>query len=100
MAEEVLVVDSVEENAKVVLEVKEAVVLHQEEKAEEILAEEKVDSEATEDQLQKEKVDSEEKEVVLLQEENQVLLKELQDVLKVLVMNQDQKDQEEVNLFR
>ena len=97
MAEEILVVDLAEENAKVVLEVKEAVVLHQEEKAEEILAEEKVDSEATEDQLLKEKADSEEKEVVLLQEENQVLLKELQDVLKVLVMNQDQKDQEEVN---
>ncbi len=67
MAEEILVVDLAEENAKAVLEVKEAVVLHQEEKAEEILAEEKVDSEATEDELLKEKADSEEKEVVLLQ---------------------------------
>ncbi len=93
--------DSAGQNAKVVLEAKEAVDLHLEKKAEEILAEEKVVSEATEIVLLlNEKVDSEEKEVVLLQEENLALLKELQDVLKVLVMNQDQKDQEEVNLFR
>lgn len=52
-------------------------------------------SEVTETQLQ-EKAVSEAKEALLLEEK--VLLTELQDVLKVLVIHQDQEDQEETNI--
>ena len=76
------------------LEVLAVEVLLQEEK-ETLLQEEKADSVATETQLQ-EREDSEAKEVVL-QEEKVVQQTELQDVLKVLVIHQDQEDQEETN---
>ena len=77
------------------LEVLAVEVLLQEEKAT-LLQEEKADSVATETQLQ-EKEDSEAKEVVL-QEEKVVQQKEPQDVLKVLVIHQDQEDREETNI--
>ena len=86
---------------EVILEVQlqeEKVVLLQEEKvqadleATEILLQEKVVLEATETQLQ-EKVVSEAR----LQEAKVVLI-ELQDVLKALVIHQDQEDQEETNI--
>jgi hypothetical protein len=51
-------------------------------------------------QLLKEKVALEAKEAVLLQEEKADFQTERQDVLKVQEMLQDQKDQEEVNIFR
>ncbi len=73
----------------------------QEEK-EALLHDVKVVLEATEIQLQ-EKVVSEATEVQLLQEEvkeeKAEFLKERQDVLRALVIHQDQEDQEETNTF-
>jgi hypothetical protein len=96
--EEVLVEVLVVEDAKVALTVKEVVLL-QEEKVVEMAV-----SEAIEAQLLKEKVVSEVKEavkeVVLHQEEKADFQIERLDVLKVLEMLQDQKDLEEVNIFR
>jgi hypothetical protein len=96
--EEVLVEVLVVEDAKVALTVKEVVLL-QEEKVVEMAV-----SVAIEAQLLKEKVVSEVKEavkeVVLHQEEKADFQIERLDVLKVLEMLQDQKDREEVNIFR
>ena len=88
MVEILVVVDLVEE---VQLQ-EEKVALHQDVKA---------DLEATEIQLQ-EKVVSEAKEVRLqeeVKEEKEEFLKERQDVLRALVIHQDQEDQEETNTF-
>jgi hypothetical protein len=96
--EEVLVEVLVVEDAKVAITVKEVVLL-QEEKVVEMAV-----SVAIEAQLLKEKVVSEVKEavkeVVLHQEEKADFQIERLDVLKVLEMLQDQKDREEVNIFR
>ena len=78
--------------AEEVLLQEEKEVLHQDVKA---------DIEATEIQLQ-EKVVSEAIEVRLqeeVKEEKAEFLKERQDVLKALVIHQDQEDQEETNTF-
>ena len=97
ITEEVLV-DLVAEEAQL-QEEKEA--LLQEEKvlavdleAIETQLQEKVVSEATEDLLQEEKVVFH-----LTDQEPKVHLKEPQDVLRALVMHQDQEDQEETNIF-
>jgi hypothetical protein len=82
------------EDAKVALTAKEVVLL-QVEKVVEMAV-----SVAIEVQLLKEKVALEAKEAVLLQEEKADFQIERRDVLKVLEMLQDQKDQEEVNIFR
>lgn len=92
--EEVLAEALVVEDAKVALTAKEVVLL-QEEKVVEMAV-----SVAIEVQLLKEKVALEAKEAVLLQEEKADFQTERQDVLKVQEMLQDQKDQEEVNIFR
>jgi hypothetical protein len=107
VAEDVTITEEVLVEVLVAEEVQlqeEKVVLHQEEK---VLVE--VVSEATEIQLQ-EKVDLAEEAIleVLLQEEKvvfhltdlelKVRLIEHQDVLKALVIHQDQEDQEETNI--
>lgn len=92
ITEEIQVVLSVAEDARVVLEEKEAEAL-QEEKVDVM-----VDSEAIATvRLQEEKADLEEKEAVLLLEEKADFQTERLVVLKALEILLDQEDQEEVN---
>jgi hypothetical protein len=86
--EEILVVDLAEEVQ--LQEEKEALLLDAKAvlEATEIQLQEKVVSEVKEDQLQEE-----------AKEEKAEFLKERQDVLKALVILQDQEDQEETNSF-
>jgi hypothetical protein len=100
ITEETLVVDLVV--AEVLLQEEKEILLQEEKVLEaevleaiEIQLLEKVVSEATEDLHQEEKAVSHQTE----QLEMKVLLIELQDVQKALVMHQDQEDQEEINTF-
>ena len=104
VAEDVITMEEVQVEVLVVQEVllqEEKVVLLQEEKVLQV-----VDLEVIEAQLQ-EKVVSDQEVHLLLEEkvalhrtdlERKVLLIELQDVLKDLVIHQDQEDQEETNM--
>jgi hypothetical protein len=97
ITEEVLV--EVLEVEEVLLQEEKEILLQEERvqavlEATEIQLQEKVVSEATEDLLQEEKVVFH-----LTDQEPKVHLKEPQDVLKALVMHQDQEDQEETNIF-